>query len=178
VSVSGRVDQRTHRLLFSPNAPWGQIDLYAELQRVLETPIEMENAANACLFAERWFGNFGDASNMIAISVSEGIGAGCWWMDAWCEAGTTWRASSATCRLRKPVLFAAAATWVAGRPLRRTAPGCGITSELAPESTLESVQELLELALKGDIRALRSIDKMMTYLARGLPCCRPGWRRR
>jgi transcriptional regulator of PTS gene len=58
VSVSGRVDQRTHRLLFSPNAPWGQIDLYAELQKVLEAPIEMENAANACLSAERWFGNF------------------------------------------------------------------------------------------------------------------------
>ena len=56
--------------------PWGQIDLYAELQRVLDTPIEMENAANACIVAERWFGNFGDASNMIAISVSEGIGAG------------------------------------------------------------------------------------------------------
>src|ERR1700735_5592433 len=54
VSVSGRVDQRTHRLLFSPNAPWGQIDLYAELQKVLETPIEMENAANACLSAARW----------------------------------------------------------------------------------------------------------------------------
>ena len=61
---------------FRPNAPWGQIDLYAELQRVLDTPIEMENAANACLFSERWFGNFNDASNMLVVSVSEGIGAG------------------------------------------------------------------------------------------------------
>jgi predicted NBD/HSP70 family sugar kinase len=76
MSVSGRVDQRTHRLVFSPNVPWSQINLYAELEKVLETPIEMENAANACLFSERWFGNFGNASNMIAISVSEGIGAG------------------------------------------------------------------------------------------------------
>src|SRR5579863_5327542 len=66
VSVSGRVDQRTHRLLFSPNVPWSQIDLYAELERVLETPLEMENAANACLFSERWFGNFSNTSNMIA----------------------------------------------------------------------------------------------------------------
>ena len=76
VSVSGRVDQKTHRLVFSPNVPWGQIDLHAELQRVLETPIEMENAANACLFSERWFGNFYDASNMLVVSVSEGIGTG------------------------------------------------------------------------------------------------------
>jgi predicted NBD/HSP70 family sugar kinase len=31
-----------------------------------------------------------------------------------------------------------------------------------------SFKELLELAIGGDLRALRSIDKMMTYLARGL----------
>jgi predicted NBD/HSP70 family sugar kinase len=40
--------------------------------------------------------------------------------------------------------------------------------ELVPESTLNSFQELLDLALAGDIQALRSIDKMMTCLARGL----------
>ena len=40
--------------------------------------------------------------------------------------------------------------------------------ELAPESKLTNFQELLKLALAGDLRALRSIDKMMTYLARGL----------
>jgi predicted NBD/HSP70 family sugar kinase len=76
VSVSGRVDQKTHRVLFSPNVPWGKIDVHEDLQRVLETPIEMENAANACLFSERWFGNFGNTSNMMVVSVSEGIGAG------------------------------------------------------------------------------------------------------
>jgi predicted NBD/HSP70 family sugar kinase len=71
-------------------------------------------------------------------------------------------------------------------PLEETGPVCGCGSvgcwetfasnraglryyrELAPESTLATFQELLDLALKGDIRALRSIDKMMTYLARGL----------
>jgi predicted NBD/HSP70 family sugar kinase len=168
VSVSGRVDQRTHRLLFSPNAPWGQIDLYAELQRVLDTPIEMENAANACIVAERWFGNFGDVSNMIAISVSEGIGAGML-VDGRLVRGRDDMAGE-----------------FGHMPLEETGPVCGCGSvgcwetfasnraglryyrELAPESTLNSFQELLELALQGDIRALRSIDKMMTYLARGL----------
>jgi predicted NBD/HSP70 family sugar kinase len=168
VSVSGRVDQRTHRLLFSPNAPWGQIDLYAELQKVFEAPIEMENAANACLSAERWFGNFGDASNMIAISVSEGIGAGML-VDGRVVRGRDDMAGE-----------------FGHMPIEETGPVCGCGNvgcwetfasnraglryyqELAPESTLTSFEELLELALKGDIRALRSIDKMMTYLARGL----------
>jgi predicted NBD/HSP70 family sugar kinase len=41
-------------------------------------------------------------------------------------------------------------------------------SELGPARELFSFQQLLELALAGDIRALRSIDKMATQLARGL----------
>ena len=125
VSVSGRVDQRTHRLLFSPNAPWGQIDLYAELQRVLDTPIEMENAANACIVAERWFGNFGDVSNMIAVSVSEGIGAG---IDAPKQRRPGVPIETRPQILKRPVRYAGAAAWGVGRHLHRTAPGCGTTA--------------------------------------------------
>lgn len=168
VSVSGRVEQKTHRLLFSPNAPWLQIDLYAELQRVLEAPIEMENAANACLFSERWFGSFSGASNMLVVSVSEGIGAGML-MDGRVARGRNDMAGE-----------------FGHMPLEETGPVCGCGNagcwemfasnraglryyrELAPETTITSFQELLDLALGGDLRALRAIDKMMTYLARGL----------
>ncbi|MGA2569143.1 MAG: ROK family transcriptional regulator [Terracidiphilus sp.] len=168
VSVSGRVDQKTHRLLFSPNAPWGQIDLHVELQRVLESPIQMENAANACLLSERWFGNFNDTPNVLVVAVAEGIGTG----------------------LLVDGRIARGRDDMAGEfghmPLEESGPVCGCGNvgcwetfasnraglryyrELAPESTLASFQELLDLALKGDIRALRAIDKMVTYLGRGL----------
>jgi predicted NBD/HSP70 family sugar kinase len=168
VSVSGRVDQKTHRLLFSPNAPWTQIDLHGELQRVLETQIEMENAANACLFSERWFGNFSGASNMIVVSVSEGVGAGLL-VDGRVVRGRDDMAGE-----------------FGHMPVEETGPVCGCGNvgcwetfasnraglryyrELAPDSNLTTFQELLNLALAGDLRALRSIDKMMGYVARGL----------
>ena len=168
VSVSGRVDQKTHRLLFSPNVPWGQIDVHEELQRVLETPIEMENAANACLFSERWFGNFYDASNMLVVSVSEGIGTGML-VDGNVVRGRDDMAGE-----------------FGHMTLEETGPVCGCGNvgcwevfasnraglryyhELVPETTLTNFQELLNLALAGDLRALRSIDKMITWLARGL----------
>jgi predicted NBD/HSP70 family sugar kinase len=168
VSVSGRVDQRTHRLLFSPNAPWTQIDLHGEMQRIFDTPIEMENAANACLFSERWFGTFSDASNMIVVSVSEGVGAGLL-VDGRMVRGRDDMAGE-----------------FGHMPIEETGPVCGCGnvgcwetfasnraglryySELAPERKLTSFQELLDLAQAGDLRALRSIDKMMSYLARGL----------
>jgi predicted NBD/HSP70 family sugar kinase len=168
VSVSGRVDQKTHRLLFSPNAPWTQVDLHGELQKALETPIEMENAANACLFSERWFGNFSDTSNMIVVSVSEGVGAGLL-VDGRLVRGRDDMAGE-----------------FGHMPMEETGPVCGCGNagcwetlasnraglryyrELAPESTITTFHELLELAQAGDLRALRSIDRMMAYLARGL----------
>jgi predicted NBD/HSP70 family sugar kinase len=154
VSVSGRVDQKTHQVLFSPNVPW--------------TQIELENAANACLFAERWFGKFGEASNMIVVGVSDGIGTG----------------------LLVDGRLARGRDDMAGEfghmPLESSGPvcGCGNTGcwetfasnraglryyrELVPETSVGTFKELLDLAIGGDLRALRSIDKMMTYLARGL----------
>jgi predicted NBD/HSP70 family sugar kinase len=168
VSVSGRVDQKTHRLLFSPNVPWGQIDVHEELQRVLETPIEMENAANACLFSERWFGNFHDASNVLVVSVSEGIGTGML-VDGSVVRGRDDMAGEfghMTLDESGPVCGCGnAGCWEVFASNRA---GLRYYQELAPETTLTNFQELLNLALAGDLRALRSIDKMMTYLARGL----------
>jgi predicted NBD/HSP70 family sugar kinase len=168
VSVSGRVDQKTHRLLFSPNAPWSQIDLHEELQKVLETPIEMENAANACLFSERWFGNFNDTSNMLVVSVSEGIGTGIL-VDGSVVRGRDDMAGEfghMTLEEQGPVCGCGnVGCWEVFASNRA---GLRYYHELAPESTVATFQELLNLALTGDLRALRSIDKMMTYLARGL----------
>jgi predicted NBD/HSP70 family sugar kinase len=168
VSVSGRVDQKTHRLLFSPNAPWSQIDLHEELQQVLDYRIEMENAANACLFSERWFGNFHDVSNMLVVSVSEGIGTGMLvdgrvvrgFSDMAGEFGhMTFDESGPPCSCGNKGCWEVFASNRAG--LR-------YYHELASESAITTFPELLQLALAGDLRALRSIDKMMTCLARGL----------
>lgn len=168
VSVSGRVDQKTHRLVFSPNVPWGQIDLHKELQRVLETPVEMDNAANACLFSERWFGNFYAASNMLVVSVSEGIGTGLL-VDGNVVRGRGDMAGEfghMTMDEQGPACGCGnAGCW---EVMASNRAGLRYYHELAPEAALTSFQDLLNLALAGDLRALRSIDRMMTWLARGL----------
>jgi predicted NBD/HSP70 family sugar kinase len=168
VSVSGRVGRKTHRLLFSPNVPWSRIDLHAELLRVFDAPVEVENAANACLYSEQWFGNCTSVSNILAVSVTEGIGVGML-LDGHVARGNDDMAGE-----------------FGHMPLDAAGPlcGCGNTGcwevfasnraglryyqELVPASTLSSFRELLGLAQAGDMCALHSIDKMATYLARGL----------
>jgi predicted NBD/HSP70 family sugar kinase len=168
VSVSGRVDQKTHRVLFSPNVPWTQIDLHGELQKVLESPIEMENAANACLLAERWFGNFGGTQNMIAVSVSEGIGTGLM-VDGQLVRGRDDMAGEfGHMQLEESGPLCGCGNTGCWETFASNRAGLRYYRELVPDSTLTSFQELLNLARQGDVRALRSIDRMTAYLARGL----------
>lgn len=168
VSVSGRVDQATHRVLFSPNAPWAQIELYEELRKGLDNPIEMDNAANASVFAERWFGEFRGSSNLMVVSISEGLGtgllvdgrllrgdgglAGEFGHMAFDESGPRCGCGNVGC-------------WE-----KFVSNGAGLRyyNELVPGDPLTSFQQLLDLALTGDIHALRAIDRMTLYLARGL----------
>jgi predicted NBD/HSP70 family sugar kinase len=168
VSVSGRVDQEAHRLVFSPNVSWAGVDLQSELQKALKAPVLMENAANASLFAERWFGKLGDTANMIVVSVAEGIGTGIL-LDGHLVRGREGMAGE-----------------FGHMPFENSGPVCGCGNvgcwetfasnraglryyhELGPERRVSSFKELLDLATGGDIRALRSIDRMATALARGL----------
>ena len=77
ISVPGRIDVASHRLTFAPNLPWNDLDFKTPLERLTGLPVQLENAANACALAELWSGRHGEGvSNLIAITISEGIGVG------------------------------------------------------------------------------------------------------
>ena len=74
VSVPGRVDPETQRLLLAPNLAWHDFDLRFALEDALQLQVEMENDANACLLSESWSGRLAGVRNAVLIAVSEGIG--------------------------------------------------------------------------------------------------------
>jgi predicted NBD/HSP70 family sugar kinase len=78
ISLPGRIDLASQRLTFAPNLGWnGELDLKSPLERATGLPVELENAANACALAELWSGRHGEGvSNLVAVTVSEGIGVG------------------------------------------------------------------------------------------------------
>jgi len=77
VSLPGRVDLNSQRLVFAPNLGWGLIDLKTPLEQATGLQVELENAANACALAEFWFGPRREGvRNLVAVTVSEGIGTG------------------------------------------------------------------------------------------------------
>lgn len=77
ISVPGRVDLSSQRLLFAPNLDWNDVDLKTPLETATGLPVELENAANSCALAELWSGRHGEsAGNIVVVTVSDGIGVG------------------------------------------------------------------------------------------------------
>ncbi len=76
ISLPGRVDPENDRLIFAPNLHWPPFDIKKAIERRTGMPVVLENAANACLLAELWFGRMEGVRNAVLITVSEGIGTG------------------------------------------------------------------------------------------------------
>lgn len=76
ISLPGRVDPDTHRLIFAPNLHWPDFDLKEAIEKATRLPVNMENAATACLLAELTFGRIDGIRDAVLVTVSEGIGTG------------------------------------------------------------------------------------------------------
>jgi predicted NBD/HSP70 family sugar kinase len=169
LSVPGRVDPKTNRLVLVPNMQWLNFDVSETLSRRLGLRVELENDANACLLSELWFGHIDGIHNTVLIAISEGVGA----------------AVLAEGRL------------ISGRNglagefghmcIDSTGPKCGCGQvgcwemfasttaalryydELAPEARGRTqIGELLALAVNGDRAALQAIEKLSIAIGRGL----------
>ncbi len=77
ISLPGRVNVATQRLMFAPNLNWSDLDFKTPLEKATGLTVELENAANACALAELWSGRHGESvAHIVAVTVSEGIGVG------------------------------------------------------------------------------------------------------
>ncbi|HEY1810086.1 MAG TPA: ROK family transcriptional regulator [Acidobacteriaceae bacterium] len=76
VSLPGRVDPGSQRLVFAPNLHWPDFDLKKMLETEMELPVKMENAATASLLAELIFARMDGTRNAVLVTISEGVGAG------------------------------------------------------------------------------------------------------
>jgi len=167
ISVPGRFDEHRQRVLFAPNLNWPEFDLRAPLEDATGLQVEMENAANACVLAEVWFGRAERPRNLLVITVSEGLGVGIF-CDGRLLRGANGMAgeyghvsldpSGPRCGCGARGCWEVyASNWAALRYYRTTAGSDG-----------PSFQDLLALAEGGDKLALKSLDHMAHEIGRGM----------
>jgi predicted NBD/HSP70 family sugar kinase len=168
LSLPGRVDPDSQRLILAPNLKWSDFDLKSAIEGRMDLQVELANAANACLLSELWSGRLDGIRNAVLITVSEGVGAA----------------------ILANGQIITSRNGLAGEfghvPLDPTGPVCGCGqrgcwevfassraalryySELAPNSRVVRVQELLRLAEEGDSAAIEAVSRQCAALGRGL----------
>jgi predicted NBD/HSP70 family sugar kinase len=168
ISVPGRIHPETQRLILAPNLKWSDYDVKGAIEKGLELHVELDNAANACLLSELWFGRMDGVRNAVLITVSEGLG---------------------TAILANGQIVVGR-NGLAGEfghiPIDPAGPVCGCGQrgcwevfasssaalryykELSPESLPLGIQELLQLAEEGDAAAMEAVSRQVKHLGRGL----------
>src|SRR5579875_1319251 len=168
ISVPGRVNPDTQRIILAPNLHWGDFDLKKALSERLKLQVELDNAANACLLSELWFGRMDGVRNAVLITVSEGVGS--------------------AILANSQILTGRGG--MAGEfghiPIDPNGPKCGCGqrgcwetfasskaalryyAEQKPETAATRIQDLLKLAEEGDAKALGALDMQARALGRGL----------
>ncbi|HWC35714.1 MAG TPA: ROK family glucokinase [Mycobacteriales bacterium] len=76
VGAAGWVDASRTTVLFAPNLAWRNTPLHADLSRLLDLPVDIENDANAAAWGEFRFGAGEREPDTVVLTIGTGIGAG------------------------------------------------------------------------------------------------------
>ena len=179
ISLPGRIDSSSHRLIFAPNLGWSDLDLKTPLQQATGLAVELENAANACALAELWSGrHLEGVNNLVAVTVSDEIGVGMI-MNGQLLRGTTGAAgefghvallpNGPQCRCGNFGCWEALGSEAAA--MRYYAESTSVRKgEVGSKSATARVSfgDILRLVEQGDQKAEKALAQMAHYLGAGI----------
>jgi predicted NBD/HSP70 family sugar kinase len=168
ISLPGRIDSKSQKLCFAPNLHWRSIDIKTPLSRATGLEVELENAANACVLAEAWFGPNDSAQDLVVVTVSEGIGTGLF-MNGQLVRGPHGMAGEfghTTLEVDGPLCGCGnRGCWETLASNRAALRYYNQSNETRNGPTF---LELLALADQGDVKAAKALDTQARYLGHGL----------
>lgn len=77
IGIPGIIDMHTGTLRESPNLPgWHEYPVRQTIEQRLESPVVLENDANAAAFGEAWLGAGREVENLLMVTLGTGVGGG------------------------------------------------------------------------------------------------------
>jgi len=168
ISLPGRINPETQRLVFSPNLHWPDYDLKTDIEAKMGLPVKVENAATACLLAELTFGNLNGIRDIVLVTVSEGVGTGIF-ANGQLISGHYGMAGEFG---HVPLDPSGPLCGCGQRGCWETFASCRAAiryyEELQPDARPATFHELLNLAEEGNQSAEQALAKQAMYLGKGL----------
>jgi predicted NBD/HSP70 family sugar kinase len=169
VSLPGRVDLASQRLVFAPNLDWKDFDLKGPLEEATGLPVELENAANACALSEIWFGRREEgAQDLVALTVAEGIGTGLVLNHQLVRGSTGVAGEFGHTTIVENGLECRCGNRGCWELYASNSAAIRYYSGSKPAATSLSFEDVLRLATQGDPKALEALNKMAHYLGIGM----------
>ncbi len=168
ISMPGRVDPESQRLILAPNLKWGRYDIKSDIEKEMRLQVELTNDANACLLAELWSGKLDGIRNAVIVAISEGVGV-----------AILANGQIVTSRSGLAGEFGHISTDPTGPLCGCGQKGCWEVfassnaalryyAEICPEKASVSIHELIHMAEEEDPAAIAALTRQATYLGRGL----------
>ena len=168
ISLPGRVNPDSQRLILAPNLKWEDYDIKGAIEAKMQLQVELANAANACLLAELWSGRLDGIRDAVLVTVSEGIGG------AILANGQiiTSRSGLAGEFGHSPVdptgLVCGCGQRGCWEVFASSYAALRYYAELKPKASAVTIHELLRMADEGDTAAISAITRQSQQIGRGL----------
>lgn len=168
VSLPGRFDPVTQRMIFAPNLHWPDFDLKGAIELETGLAVRMENAATACLLAELHFGRLNGIRDAVLVTVSEGIGTGIFANGQVITGSHGMAGEFGHCVLDPSGILCACGRRGCWETLASCSAGIRYYLELQPEAGPIAFTDLLNKAEEGDQSAANALERQAVQIGRGL----------
>ncbi len=168
VSLPGRFDPDSQRLIFAPNLHWPSYDMKKALERGTGMKVELDNAANACLLSELWFGHMDGIRNAVLVTVSEGIGTGVMANGQLVRGRSGMAGEFGHIPLDPKGPKCACGATGCWETLASSTAALRYYAQLGHDAHRLTAQDLIKLSEEGDAHAIEAIEKQARMIGRGM----------
>ncbi len=167
ISLPGRADPRLEKLIFAPNLKWPVSSIKSRIQRATNLDVEMDNVANACALSEVWFGDSDGVHDLVVVNVSEGIGTGIFANGQLLRGANGMAGEFGHVQMETNGPQCGCGGRGCWETVASNRAGLRYYEELSGTAA-PSFVALVKMAQADDAHAIKALEKMSTYLGRGL----------
>jgi len=168
ISLPGRADPLRDEPIFAPNLKWPISSIKSRIQKATGLRVEMDNVANACALSEVWFGDSDGLHDLVVVNVSEGIGTGIFANGQLLRGANGMAGEFGHVQMEMNGPRCGCGGRGCWETVSSNRAGLRYYEEMSGAGAPASFAALVKMAQSHDVHAIKALEKMSSFLGRGL----------
>jgi len=168
ISLPGRADPLREEPIFAPNLKWPISSIKTRIQKATGLRVEMDNVANACALSEVWFGDSDGLHDLVVVNVSEGIGTGIFANGQLLRGANGMAGEFGHVQMEMNGPRCGCGGRGCWETVSSNRAGLRYYEEMSGGSAPTTFAALVKMAQSHDVNAVKALEKMSSFLGRGL----------